>query len=56
MRQLDATATAAALPWASLIEGLADLCRAHAAGQVICPPRQVLPLRAGGSLLVMPAV
>ncbi len=56
MRQLDATATAAALPWAPLIEGLADLCRAHAAGQVTCPPRQVLPLQSGGSLLVMPAV
>lgn len=56
MRQLDATATAAALPWAPLIEGLADLCRAHAAGQVACPPRQVLPLQSGGSLLVMPAV
>lgn len=56
MRPLDATATATALPWAPLIEGLADLCRAHAAGQVACPPRQVLPLRAGGSLLVMPAV
>lgn len=56
MRQLDATATAAVLPWAPLIEGLADLCRAYAAGQVTCPPRQVLPLRAGGSLLVMPAV
>ncbi len=32
MRLLDVAA--AALPWAPLIEGLADLCRDHAAGQV----------------------
>lgn len=56
MRQLDAAATAAALPWALLLEALESVCRDHAAGRVHCPPRQVLPLEAGGCLLVMPAV
>lgn len=56
MHQLDAAATAAALPWVPLIEGLAAVCRDEAAGRVHCPPRQVLPLEAGGCLLVMPAV
>jgi len=56
MRVLDAAATAQALPWAALLLALEDVCRDHAAGLIGCPPRMVLPLAAGGSLLVMPAI
>lgn len=56
MRVLDAAATAQALPWAALLAALEDVCRDHAAGLIDCPPRLVLPLAAGGTLLVMPAL
>lgn len=55
MRILDAAATAAALPWAPLVEAIAAVCREHRAGRVECPPRLLLPLAADGTLLVMPA-
>ncbi|MDN3922833.1 delta(1)-pyrroline-2-carboxylate reductase family protein [Roseateles violae] len=55
MRVLDAAATAAALPWAPLLAEIAAVCREHAAGNIDCPPRLVLPLPEDGTLLVMPA-
>lgn len=55
MRILDAAATAAALPWAPLLDAIAAVCREHRAGRVECPPRIVLPLAADGVLLAMPA-
>ncbi len=49
---LDATQTAARLPWPALIDEIAALLR-DATVQV--PPRLVQPLPGGGSLFVMPA-
>lgn len=56
MQLLDATATAAALPWAALLSELESVCREHVEGLVFCPTRMVVPLGAAGTLLVMPAV
>ena len=56
MQILDAAATAQALPWDALLEELAQVCREHRAGLIACPPRMVLPLASGGTLLVMPAI
>ena len=55
-RPLDAEATAQHLPWAALLAEIAAVCREHRAGLIACPPRLVLPLPAGGTLLVMPAI
>ena len=44
------------MPWAALLSALEAVCRDHAAGLIDCPPRMVLPLAAGGTLLLMPAV
>lgn len=55
MRSLDAATTAAALPWAPLLDAIAAVCREHRAGRVECPPRIVLSLAADGVLLAMPA-
>ena len=49
---LDATATAARLPWTFLADEIAALLRDDA---VSVPARSVLPLPGGGSLFVMPA-
>ena len=56
MRVLDAAATALALPWMALLSALEAVCHDHAAGLINCPPRLVLPLAAGATLLVMPAI
>lgn len=49
---LDATATAARLPWTGLADEIAALLRDDT---VSVPARSVLPLPGGGSLFVMPA-
>lgn len=56
MQVLDARATARALPWEPLMEAVAQVCREHHEGRLICPPRQVLPLAQDGVLLVMPCL
>jgi len=56
MRVLDAKATAAALPYEPLIAAVAAAMRARRAGTLSAPDRTVLPLPAGGTYLVMPAV
>ncbi len=56
LRLLDGPATARALPWALLMDEVAQVCREHREGRLICPPRQVLPLRQDGVLLVMPCM
>jgi 1-piperideine-2-carboxylate/1-pyrroline-2-carboxylate reductase [NAD(P)H] len=56
---LDAAATQQRLPFAPLVQALADAALQLQAGEIVCPPRTVLPLRAGheGALLLsMPAV
>lgn len=55
MPHLDAPQTAAALPFAPLLEALRVACLEFAAGQITCPERQVLPMR-GGTMLSMPVV
>ncbi|HEY1397710.1 MULTISPECIES: delta(1)-pyrroline-2-carboxylate reductase family protein [unclassified Roseateles] len=56
MLVLDAAATSRALPWSPLMEEIALVCREHRDGRLTCPPRQVLPLRQDGVLLVMPCL
>lgn len=56
LRMLDGPATARALPWGLLMDEVAQVCREHHEGRLICPPRQVLPLRQDGVLLVMPCM
>ncbi|SEK98994.1 ornithine cyclodeaminase [Roseateles sp. YR242] len=56
MQVLDGAATARALPWALLMEEVAQVCREHREGRLVCPPRHVLPLRQDGVLLVMPCM
>ena len=51
---LDADATAAALPWARLVDALEAMLARKAAGHATSPERLVVPLP-GGTLLVMPA-
>lgn len=55
----DAAATAARLPYAALVEAVADVLRAKVAGTARAPERLVVRLRPqdpqGGSLLCMPA-
>ena len=52
---LDATATAAALPWARLVQALEQTLRDEAAGQVQAPDRWVLPVAPGTHWFLMPA-
>ncbi len=56
MQVLDAVATRALLPAAALIDAVAAALRARRAGTLQAPERLVLPLPAGASYLVMPAV
>lgn len=56
MQVLDARATARALPWEPLMEEIAQVCREHREGRLVCPPRQSLPLAQDGVLLVMPCL
>lgn len=51
---LDAAATAAALPWAGLVDALRAMLERKAAGRTSAPERLALPLP-GGMLLAMPA-
>src|SRR5690606_16191832 len=51
---LDAEATAAALPWAGLIDSLRAMLARRRAGLTQSPERLAVPL-AGGILLAMPA-
>ncbi|MFP5462986.1 MAG: delta(1)-pyrroline-2-carboxylate reductase family protein [Gammaproteobacteria bacterium] len=51
---LDAAATAAALPWAGLVEALEAMLERKAAGRTVSPERLAVPLP-GGMLLAMPA-
>lgn len=55
MRVLDATATAAALPWGPLTQAIADTLADQAAGRVQAPERWVLPVAPGTSWFLMPA-
>lgn len=52
---LTAEQTAAHLPFGALCEALADAARDYAAGRIVSPERQVLPLPKDGVLLSMPA-
>jgi len=54
LKVLDAQATAAALPWAGLIDALRAMLARRRAGLTQSPERLALPL-AGGILLAMPA-
>lgn len=55
MRVLDATTTAAALPWGPLTQAIADTLADQAAGRVQAPDRWVLPVAPGTSWFLMPA-
>jgi ornithine cyclodeaminase len=55
MQVLDATATAAVLPWAALTQAIADTLADQAAGRVQAPDRWVLPVSPGTSWFLMPA-
>lgn len=55
MQVLDATATAAALPWLPLTRAIADTLSDRAAGRVQAPDRWVLPVSPGTSWFLMPA-
>ena len=52
---LTAEQTAAHLPFDRLCDALADAARDYAAGRIVSPERQVLPLPQDGVLLSMPA-
>jgi ornithine cyclodeaminase/alanine dehydrogenase-like protein (mu-crystallin family) len=54
LKVLDAEATAAALPWAGLIDALRDMLARRRAGCTQSPERLAVPL-SGGILLAMPA-
>lgn len=54
MKVLDARDTAAALPWAGLIDSLRKMLARRRAGQALAPERLAVPLT-GGILLAMPA-
>jgi len=54
MRILDASQTAAALPWLELIDALRDMLQRRQAGRAHAPDRLAMPLP-GGTLLAMPA-
>lgn len=55
MRVLDAAATAAALPWAALVDALERTLDDAALGRVHAPERSVLPIAPGTSWFLMPA-
>jgi 1-piperideine-2-carboxylate/1-pyrroline-2-carboxylate reductase [NAD(P)H] len=52
---LDATQTAARLPYPDLADSIREIALAKSSGGLQAPPRLVLPLQEGGVLLVMPA-
>lgn len=54
-RVLDATETAALLPYQALADGIARVLAEFAAGNVSAPERLALPLGENGTYLVMPA-
>ncbi|WP_042592291.1 delta(1)-pyrroline-2-carboxylate reductase family protein, partial [Ralstonia solanacearum] len=55
LQTLDATATAARLPYAALADAIAQVLREARAGRAQAPARLVMPVPGPGSLLVMPA-
>lgn len=55
MRILDAAATAALLPYPSLVDALRSMLVARERDDVTVPQRMAVPLPADGTLLVMPA-
>jgi len=52
---LDASQTAARLPYQELADSIREVALARSSGGFQAPPRLVLPLQEGGVLLVMPA-
>jgi 1-piperideine-2-carboxylate/1-pyrroline-2-carboxylate reductase [NAD(P)H] len=56
MHILDASQTAAALPYAQLVAALETAAREFADGRIRAPERQVVPIDAGSVLLSMPAI
>lgn len=55
LQTLDATATAARLPYAALADAIAQVLRDARAGRAQAPARLVMPVPGPGSLLLMPA-
>ena len=55
MEILDASQTAARLPYPELADSIREVALARSSGELQAPPRLVLPLPEGGVLLVMPA-
>lgn len=55
MEILDASQTAARLPYPELADSIREVALARSSGGLQAPPRLVLPLPEGGVLLVMPA-
>ena len=55
METLDATQTAACLPYPELADSIREVALAKSSGELQAPPRLVLPLQEEGVLLVMPA-
>ncbi|CAH0446324.1 Alanine dehydrogenase [Ralstonia syzygii subsp. syzygii] len=55
LQPLDATATAARLPYAALADAIAQVLRDARAGRAQAPARLVMPVPGPGSLLLMPA-
>ena len=55
MKILDASQTAARLPYQTLADSIREVALARSSGRLRAPPRLVLPLSEGGVLLVMPA-
>lgn len=51
----DAEATARLTPFPALVDALAQACEEAARGEIASPPRLVVPLNQGGSMLSMPA-
>lgn len=56
MHILDAQQTAAALPYAALVDALDTAAQQFAAGAIRAPERQVVPIDAASVLLSMPAI
>lgn len=55
LQTLDASATAACLPYAALADAIAQVLRDARAGRAQAPARLVMPVPGPGSLLLMPA-
>ncbi|MGD7384613.1 delta(1)-pyrroline-2-carboxylate reductase family protein, partial [Ralstonia pseudosolanacearum] len=55
LQTLDATATAARLPYVALADAIAQVLRDARAGRAQAPARLVMPVPGPGSLLLMPA-